>query len=267
MADQITAHKLSKEQGGGRVVFYEVRPGDTPPVTVNADEIEDKRWICVLFPERWAWACKTRAAGLKEVRGCETLTNKLKELGDRGKKGKIKAGAKAKGKEGVAPTRARRTKPAAPENPPEPMPDKEETPANSERAQRAPIPPDADFDAAMDIRFSVERVLDELDDLVTASTPVYNKDGDYMGDKPDYMTRLGAVKTVMAYREGLARAREKPPPKERKIGFTELESMIMGSPQACTVMENLIRKARLHQAQLKAGLGAAKADKKPTAKQ
>lgn len=265
MADQITAHKVAAEKGGGRCVFYEVKKGEDPPVVKNAEEIEGQRWVCVLFPERVGWACKTRAAGLKEVRDGIYLTKKINERAAKAEPAKKSGKAKKQKPEGVVHARARRTETPAPAK----APKRAQTPVvegNASEARggneeelkgRAPIPEGTGFDEAMDIRFPVSRVMDELEDLVTASSPVY-VGGDHLGDKPDYMTRTNALKMVISYREGLARAREKPPPKEKRIGFQQLEEMIMSSPQACEVMAKLVQQARSHQAMQKAGVGAAK---------
>jgi hypothetical protein len=69
MADQVTKHKLPPDKGAGSVALYEVKAGHTPPVVQNPKDIEDKRWVLVLFPERWGWAVKSRAAGVREAKG------------------------------------------------------------------------------------------------------------------------------------------------------------------------------------------------------
>jgi hypothetical protein len=100
--------------------------------------------------------------------------------------------------------------------------------------------------------------MDELEDLVTASIPIYTKEGDHVGDRPDFQTRMNAVKTAISYREGLARAREKALSEPKRISFDELETMLMENPLACDTLERVIKKARQHQAMKKTGMGVAK---------
>jgi hypothetical protein len=249
MAEQVTSHKLPPDRGAGKVVLYEVKGGHAPEV-VNPESIEGRRWVLVLFPERVAWWAKSRAAGVREAKGNSPSLEAL--LDKRTISKKKPAAKKAKKDKGVVRARAHTKSPETQETkaaPPESEPKNED---KEEDKGKVPIPPDATFDQAMDIRFSVQRLMDDLDDLVTASLPVYSKEGDYIGDKPDYQTRLGALKTAISYREGLARAREKQQNEPKRISVGELESMLLESPQACETLERMIHKARAHQSLKKA---------------
>jgi signal recognition particle GTPase len=267
MAAEVVKHKLLPAQGAGSVVLYDVKGDGTPPVVTNSDDIKGFRWVLVLFPERWGWPTKSRVAGVREARGeSPTLAALLLKREKKPKKKPKKAAEKPKKGEGVTRARTHTNDVETPKDKGKSAVEEskgDEQEEEKEKPKRPEIPANATFEQALDIRFPVERIMDDLEDLIEASTPIYGKEGDYLGEKPDFPTRMHAVKTAISYREGLARVKEKELAEPKRISFDELEAMLLENPLACETLERVIHKARQHQAMKKADVGLAKKPKTP----
>lgn len=249
------------------MVLYDVKDDGTPPTVQNPDDIKGCRWVLVLFPERWGWATKSRAAGVSEAKGnSPTLAALLLKREKKPKKKPEKGAQKPNPEGGVTHARTHTKRVETPKDKGksagEESKDNEQE-EEKQKPQRPEIPANATFEQALDIRFPVERIMDDLEDLIEASTPIYTKEGDYVGEKPDFPTRMHAVKTAISYREGLARVKEKEMAEPKRISFDELEAMLLENPLACDTLERAIQKARQHQAMKKAEVGVAKKPKTP----
>ena len=100
------------------------------------------------------------------------------------------------------------------------------------------VPEGMDFDKAMKLVFPVQRITANLEELLTASTQVFNKDGDVMGEQPAHQTRLQALKTLIEYHVGKAIEKEKTKEVKAPLTLQELRAkMVLSDEYRAGILE------------------------------
>lgn len=243
----ISWRKLPPNLGEGLVRFYDARLGlpevlDQPP----AAKFQEKGaavWVLVHFPSRRWFAVKAKKAALSI-------------LDD------IKAGKENKELEKfrLEPPKASRSAPAPASKKPVASPEGEsEDPAAApaqESASDAPtpkafteVPEGLDFDKAMKLVFPVGRITKRLEMLLTASTPIYSKDGIYCGEREEYQVQLQALKTLIEYHQGRPNEKEKVKEVKPPLSIEELRRKMVMSDEYRAGFEEMVKQCAVEAGQ------------------
>lgn len=245
-AQEMSARVIPPEMGGGRIKLYPVVVGTESVPVVNAAEVEGFPWLLVIFKERVAIGYRTKRGALSKLRGWRDCAEIMAIIGMRksdpkGKKSKKKAPARVRVCE-AAPKNETAKPPAEPEKTGDAAP-----PEDQEKSPEITAPKFAEgttLDDALNQCFPLEWMMSEFARLAAAETPVFDKEGNQIGSKPEFYTQFTVVKSLLEYREGKAREREKSQEKAKRISYDELKGQLVDSEEACKFMESLIRGAR-----------------------
>jgi len=225
-----SARKITDTLGGGEVRLYNLKKHPLPDVVNTPPEkalAECDCWL-VHFPSRQCVAVPGgRAEGLR-------LLKKLAEGKDEQgwlprpevKKARARTGARvcviADGDEGETQAEAK---------------------PKVKKFRGTPVAKDMDFEKAMKHVFPNGRITREIEKLLVAEDPVFDKEGNEVGYKPAHMVRKEAVKLMIEHAQGRAGEKPAPQPDKKKVTYDELETMILGSQAARMYFKRLIEKA------------------------
>lgn len=240
----LTWRHVHADLGTGRVCLYDARIGmpDVVPAPPDPTMFEKTWWVLVHFPSR-RWCCvksKKKALGiLDEIH--KGQKNSLLLIPQKEEKAQVCAPAPAR----------QETGPSIPDQ----SPAQEEAGEASQEFKATVVPEGLNFDKAFQFVFPVQRLTANLERLLVASNPIYDKEGRYCGEAPNYQAQIQAQKMAMEYHQG--RPDVKPPTKEEKQPLTLQEL------RAKMVMSDEYRAGILEMVQDCAKEAASKKDKKP----
>ncbi len=102
------------------------------------------------------------------------------------------------------------------------------------------VPPNADFDQAMQHVFPVARITEHFERLLTAEEDIFNKDGNCTGSKPAYTVQFQTLKALTEWHQG--RPGEKPKKKDNRpvVSLHELRNKMLISPEYLDAMSEMI---------------------------
>lgn len=235
----LSARVVPAVLGKGRVNLYDARAG--LPALVNeppggAEFFEKVRYVLVHLPSRRWYASRSKRATLSildEVKAGKG-TEIVKMLVQSDEKPPARDRAHTKQKPVLTPPEAK--------SPPTPdaAPGEQEKPKDAKDSEKpgwTPVPEGLDFDKAMKLVFPVQRITGQLEELLTASTPIYS-DGEYCGDSPAHQTRLQALKTLIEYHVGKAHEREKAKEVKPPLTLQEIRAkMVMSDEYRAGIVE------------------------------
>ena len=221
--------------GKGRVNLYDARSG--LPALVNepsggAEFFGKVRYVLVHLPSRRWYATRSKRAALSildEVKAGKA-TEIVRMLVQSEEKPPARDRAHTKPKPVLSPPVV--------EVPPTPpvAAEEQEKPKEAEKGW-TPVPDGLDFDKAMKLVFPVQRITGQLEELLTASTPIYS-DGEYCGESPAHQTRLQALKTLIEYHVGKAHEREKTKEVKPPLTLQELRAkMVLSDEYRAGILE------------------------------
>lgn len=221
--------KVPDTLGGGEVRLYNLKKHPLPEVVNTPPEknVAECDWWFVHFPSRKCVAVPGgRPEGLRLLKKLEQGKDELSWLPQKEvKKARARAGARvcviADGDEGE--TQA-------------------EIKPKVKRFKGTPVAKDMDFDKAMKHVFPNGRITREIEKLLVAEDPVFDKEGNEVGYKPAHMVRKEAVKLMIEHAQGRAGEKPAPQPDKKKISYEQLEKMLLESPAARMFFKGLIEK-------------------------
>jgi hypothetical protein len=226
----VSGRVVPESLGKGRVNLYDARvalPALVPDPPAGL--FDNMRWVVVHLPSRHWFAHKTRPAALSMLNDVSAgkATHDVKNLLPKEKNPPAHDRAHTKKK----PVK----KVSAPEEPPK---QEEEKKAPDKPSGPTPVPEGMDFDKAMKLVFPVQRITANLEELLTASTQVFNKDGDAIGEQPAHQTRLQALKTLIEYHVGKAIEKEKTKEVKAPLTLQELRAkMVLSDEYRAGILE------------------------------
>lgn len=224
-----SVRKVPDTLGGGEVRLYNLKKHTLPDVVNTPPEkaLAECDWWMVHFPSRKCVAVPGgRPEGLRLLKKLEQGKDELGWLPQKAvKKARARAGARVCVKGGGAA--GEEVEAARPKVKP---------------FRGTPVAPDMDFDRAMKHVFPNQRITREIEKLLVAEDPVFDKEGNEVGYKPAHMVRKEAVKLMIEHAQGRAGEKPAPQPDKKKVSYDELEQMIAGSPAARMYFKRLIEK-------------------------
>lgn len=271
--EEISERIIPAELGGGRLKLYRTPKTGGDPSTwglLNVAALAGAKWLIVLLPEQIGFQALNRAAGLSRLRKWQDDTEinlHLKKRADLGtqkgkKKGRVCVRVHEEKEFPVAPKatgkrkeraldRLRKKKeepPPEPAPPPSPPPASEGDKGNEEGVNIPKFAEGTSFNDALDSSFPLERIITEIEGLISAADPIFDKEGNHIGDKANFMARRDGLKMIIEYKEGKAREREKAKETAKRITFDELKGRLLKSEANCKGLEALIAQARADRA-------------------
>ncbi len=234
-APQHTSYaKVPKSLGEGRVSVYDLKKQGMPVVVDPPPEglLKSMKWAAVHFPSR-RWVLlkneKDWRALLKEIREGKNSHNLLPQKRTQKRVSKV---AHA---------------PASP-SPVDGQGEKENQPPEDEGF--TPVPGDMKFDAAMDHVFPVGRLTKEWERLLKAEEEGMDKAGNTF-KRPAYQVQFQCLKALTEWRVGRPGEKEKPPEEKKRLSHDELIAWLEGNEDAVEYMEEVLKRAKIKQAQAK----------------
>jgi hypothetical protein len=226
--------KIADSLGGGEVRLYHLKKHVLPDVvnTPREQQLAECEWWMVHFPSRTCVAVpEGRSEGLRLLKKLEQGKDELGWI-PLPKVKKARAGARSR--VGVCVTAE------------EPLAEKEgkgEDKPKVKKMEFTPVPPEMGFDAAMKHVFPNARITQEIEKLLVAEDPIFDKEGNEVGCKPAHMVRKEAVKLMIEHAQGRAGEKPPPPPDKKKVSYDELEKQILSSKATRMVLKRLIESA------------------------
>lgn len=188
-----STRKVAEKLGGGEARLYNVRKQQFPEVVNTPPEKlrAENDWFLVHFPSRrWVVVPDGRAEGLRLLKRLE---------GGKDECGLLPVPEKK------APRARARVNPPVSEVETEA---KEPEPPPENRIGYTLVPEGSDFDQAMQHVFPVSRLTQHFERLLTATEPVYDKEGNDVGEKPAFGVQFQTLKALTEWHQG--RPTEKP---------------------------------------------------------
>ncbi len=209
---------------GGEVWMYNLRRTALPEV-VNPPKEKDAaqwEWWAVHFPSRRCAPVKSDDR-LEALRVMKQYARGVDELGlmPPPKVKLMRGGARASAREGKGgksgPAKAGTTKPGG------------GAPAN--RMGYTRVPEGLDFDRGMAHVFPVERLTREFERLLHASEPVYDKEGNEVGERPAFAVQFQTLKSLAEWSVGRPREKEKKVDSKPVLSIADMRRKMMASPE------------------------------------
>lgn len=228
--------KIADSLGGGEVRLYNLKKHPLPEVVNTPPEqaLAECDWWLVHFPSRKCVAVpEGRSEGLRLLKKLENGKDELGWIPPQKVKGG-RAGTRARVGvcEDLEPPQGGAT-----------IPGDSEVKPKVKRIKFTPVPKDMGFDAAMKHVFPNARITKEIERLLVAEDPVFDKEGNEVGYKPAHMVRKEAVKLMIEHAQGRAGEKPPPPPEKKKVSYDELEKQILSSKATRMVLKRLIESA------------------------
>lgn len=216
--------------GGGEVRLYDAWKAGLPDVPEPPPEatLSEYQWVLVHFPSRRCVVVKgDRVEGLRLAKKFEKGEDPVGLLppatGTKWSQRTRGSGRARGGLEallGAAPKRVRH-----------------------KRAKITAVPEGMDFDHAMKFVFTNQHITADIERLSQAQSPVFDRDGNIVAYKDDYMTQMAALKLKIEHAQGRPGEKPPPPPDKKKVTFDELVAQIKGSQAARDFLRRLIDQA------------------------
>jgi hypothetical protein len=226
----ISGRAVHANFGSGTVKLYDARIAVTALMPApEKDEFLHKRWVLVHLPSRRWVSVKGKALALSMLEDVSTgkASWDVKTLIPKHEKPRARDRADA------------RKKPAKTVTAPVEPPKQEEPPKKPDQPSGpTPVPEGMDFDKAMKLVFPVQRITAHLEELLTASTQVFDREGNVIGDQPAHQTRLQALKTLIEYHVGKAIEKEKTKEVKAPLTLQELRAkMVLSDEYRAGILE------------------------------
>lgn len=223
--------------GEGRVSVYDLKRGMPMVVDSPSPEVmKGMKWILVHFPtRRWVMLKheKEWRDALKEIKAGNNPHKILPEKKVQNKTSKARACA------GASPGPVQKTGPKS-----------DATPPKDEVKKKVVIDPNMTFDQAMQHAFPVSRIMGEFERLLEAEEPIVDREtGKISGYRPVYATQFQALKSLTEWHQGRPGEKEKPPAEKKRLSHDELIAWLEGNEDAVEYMEEVIKRAKIKQAQ------------------
>ena len=202
---------------GGEVRMYNLRKTALPDV-VNTPAEKDAsqwQWWAVHFPSRRCAPVKSDDR-LEALRIMKQYMRGVDELG---------LVPPAKVKRVAARASAREGKGAAAGAPKA----ADGAPANKIGFTR--VPEGLEFDRAMAHVFPVERITREFERLLHASEPMFDKEGNEVGERPAFTVQFQTLKALTEWHVGRPREKEKKVESKPVLSITEMRKKALASPE------------------------------------
>lgn len=225
------------KSGEGRVSVYELKKG--MPSVVNPpppEAMKGMKWILVHFPTRRWFMLKYEKDWREALKEIKAGNNPHKILPEKKVKTKI---AKPRTRAGASPGPVQETSPKTDATPP-----KEEVP------KKVVIDPSMTFDQAMQHAFPVSRIMGEFERLLAAEEPIVDREtGKIVGYRAVYATQFQALKSLTEWHQGRPGEKEKPAAEKKRLSHDELIAWLEGNEDAVEYMEEVLKRAKIKQAQ------------------
>ena len=208
---------------GGEARLYDAWKAGLPELVATPSEkqLAERQWWLVHFPSR---TCRVvEGDRLEGMRLLKKITKGVDEMGWLPKK--VPTRARASGREAGE----KKDKDAETVKPP------------ANQIGFTPVPEGADFDQAMLHVFPVPRLTQHFERLLTASEPIYDKEGHEAGEKPAFTTQFQTLKALVEWHQGRPREREKKKDAKPVLGISELRQKLLISPEYRSAMLEMIR--------------------------
>lgn len=214
--------------GGGEVRLYDAWKAGLPDLPSPPPEavLSEFQWVLVHFPSRRAVVVKgDRAEGLRLAKQFEKGSDPVGLLTENGKKesrgtrGHVRAGDVL----GAMVGKVKRVR--------------------QRRPKITPVPDGMDFDHAMKFVFPNQHITGDIERLSQAQVPVFDRDGNIVAWKDDFMTQMAALRLKIEHAQGKPGEKPPPPPDKKKVTFEELVAQIKGSKASRDFLRRIIDEA------------------------
>lgn len=187
-----STRKVAEKLGGGEARLYNVRKHALPDLVEPPPEklLAEHAWFLAHFPSRrWVVVKDGRAEGLRLLKRLEAGRDECGLLPPvKPSRARARVCVKKPGPEGET----------GPKDPP--------PPAN--QIGYTLVPDGSDFDQAMQYVFPVARLTQHFERLLTATEPIYDREGKELGEKPAFGVQFQTLKALTEWHQG--RPTEKP---------------------------------------------------------
>lgn len=222
--------------GDGRVSVYDLKKG--MPTVVNPPTpavMKGMKWMLVHFPTRRWFMVKYEKDWREALQEIKKGNNPHKILPEKKVQNKT---AKPRTRAGASPGPVPETGPKTDATPPK------------EEGKKVVIDPSMTFDQAMQHAFPVSRIMGEFERLLEAEEPIVDREtGKVVGSRPVYATQFQALKSLTEWHQGRPGEKEKPPAEKKRLSHDELIAWLEGNEDAVDYMEEVLKRARIKQAQ------------------